>query len=219
MKKIDYKKSIVAALSLSFIGMSGSVQSAGGGDEYIGSVDYVAFNFVPRDYASCDGQLLAISQYTTLYSLLGTIYGGDGRSTFALPDMRGRVPVHTGAGPGLTPRSMGPGGGLERVTLNVNNMPAHTHGVTATSISTLKGVIAVGDKASPAGKSIAKSSITGAKNFSATAPGADMHADSVTTTTAVEQQTVGGTQPVSIMQPYTVLRCIVAMNGLYPPRN
>lgn len=217
MKKIDYKKSIVAALSLSFIGLSGSVQSASDSG-YIGSVDYVAFNFAPRGSLSCDGQLLSISQYTTLYSLLGTTYGGDGRTSFALPDMRGRVPIHTGTGPGLSTYHMGPGGGVERATLTVNNMPVHSHASTATSTSVLKGVTAAGDSLPPAGKSIARSPV-GDKNFSASAPSADMHTGSVTTTTTIVPKTAGGGQAFSIMQPYTVLRCIVATEGTYPPRS
>ena len=220
MKKIDCKKSIVAALSLSFIGISGNVQSAGDG-EFLGAMSYVAFNFAPRAYATCDGQYLAISEYTALFSLLGTTYGGDGRTNFALPDMRGRVPIHAGTGPGLQSYRMGKGSGTEITTLTTNNLPSHKHdvAVSATSTSILKGVNTGGNAPRPGSNAIAKSS-TGDSDFSSTAPSADMNADSVatTTTTTVTEQNVGGGQYFSNMQPYTVLNCVIAVEGLFPSR-
>src|SRR3954462_9806783 len=91
----------------------------------------VAFEFAPRGWAQCNGQVLSISQNTALFSILGTTYGGNGQTTFALPDLRGRVPVHAGQGPGLSPRTLGEMAGTETVTLLSTQMPAHTHALLA----------------------------------------------------------------------------------------
>jgi microcystin-dependent protein len=99
-------------------------------DAYLGVIRLVTYNFDPRNTLGCDGQLLAISQYTALFALMGTSYGGDGRSTFGLPDLRGRIPLGEGNGPGLTPRVSGQKGGSETITLNTVNLPAHNHTVT-----------------------------------------------------------------------------------------
>lgn len=96
-------------------------------DPLLGEIMMVGFNFSPRGWAFCDGQLLAIAENTALFALLGTIYGGDGRTTFGLPDLRGRVPVHAGTGPGLTPRPLGQRAGTEAVTLTGDQVPAHEH--------------------------------------------------------------------------------------------
>lgn len=96
-------------------------------EPFVGEIRMVGFNFAPRGWALCDGQLLAISENTSLFSLLGTTYGGDGQTTFALPDLRGRVPLHAGQGVGLSPRQLGEGGGQETVTLSGREVPTHTH--------------------------------------------------------------------------------------------
>jgi microcystin-dependent protein len=96
-------------------------------EPFVGEIRMFAGNFAPRAWAFCDGQLLAISQNDALFSLLGTTYGGDGRTTFALPEMRGRIPLHAGSGPGLTPRRLGQRAGRERVTLNTTQLATHTH--------------------------------------------------------------------------------------------
>ncbi|HZD04287.1 MAG TPA: tail fiber protein, partial [Longimicrobiales bacterium] len=96
-------------------------------EPFVGEIRMFAGNFAPRGWAFCDGQLLAVSQNDALFSLLGTIYGGDGRTTFGLPDCRGRIPLHAGSGPGLTPRALGSKGGAGKVTLTVNQLPSHTH--------------------------------------------------------------------------------------------
>jgi len=98
-----------------------------GDQPYIGEVAMFAGNFAPRGWAFCEGQLLPISQYTALFSLIGTIYGGDGRTTFALPDLRGRTPIHAGTGPGLATYRTGQKGGQEQVTLNTTQLPSHNH--------------------------------------------------------------------------------------------
>lgn len=97
-------------------------------EPFVGEVRMFAGNFAPRGWAFCDGQLLAVSQNDALFSLLGTIYGGDGRTTFGLPDLRGRLPIHAGTGPGLSPRRLGAKAGAEKVTVTVNQLPSHTHG-------------------------------------------------------------------------------------------
>jgi microcystin-dependent protein len=96
-------------------------------EPYVGEIRMFAGNFAPRGWAFCDGQLLAVAQNDALFSLLGTIYGGDGRTTFGLPDLRGRVPIHAGSGPGLSPRRLGEKGGQEDVTLSLNELPQHDH--------------------------------------------------------------------------------------------
>ena len=100
---------------------------------FIGQICMFGANFAPRSWALCDGQILLISQNTALFSLLGTLYGGDGRNTFALPEMRGRLPRHQGTGPGLTPRQIGKKDGIEDVVLNPAQMPLHTHQLDGTT--------------------------------------------------------------------------------------
>jgi len=107
-------------------------------EPFTGEIRMFAGNFAPRGWAFCDGQLLAISQNDALFSLLGTIYGGDGRTTFGLPDMRGRIPVHAGQGPGLSQRRVGAKGGAENVTLTVNQIPSHNHPVRASANESLQ---------------------------------------------------------------------------------
>src|SRR3954454_5741331 len=102
-------------------------------DPFIGELRLFGFNFAPRNWATCDGQLMSISQNTALFSLLGTQYGGNGQTTFALPDLRGRVPKHAGQGPGLSTYTIGQVGGTETQTLSASQMPAHTHAVAAST--------------------------------------------------------------------------------------
>ena len=109
-------------------------------EPFIGDIRMFAGNFAPRNYALCDGQLVAISQNNALFSLLGTMYGGDGRTTFGLPEMRGRIPVHAGQGPGLSPRTWGQKAGTENVTITVNQLPSHTHDLKGTTATATFGV-------------------------------------------------------------------------------
>lgn len=111
------------------IALQGVFPSRSGPEPYIGEISMFGGNFAPRGWAFCDGQLLPIAQNTALFSLLGTIYGGDGRTTFALPDLRGRVPVHSGNGPGLSDYRVGQRGGSERIILTINQIPSHNHSV------------------------------------------------------------------------------------------
>jgi microcystin-dependent protein len=120
-------------------------------EPFVGEIRMFAGNFAPRGWALCDGQLLAVSQNDALFSLLGTIYGGDGRTTFGLPDLRGRIPVHEGSGPGLTPRSLGQRGGSETVTLSESQLASHGH--------RLRAVGARGTSGDPQGRLLAGSTV------------------------------------------------------------
>ncbi len=171
-------------------------------EPFIGEIVMFGGNFAPRQWALCDGQLLAISQNTALFSILGTTYGGDGRTTFALPDLRGRVAMHPGNGPGLTPRSLGQKGGTEHNTLTIAQMPSHNHGV-AVNVST-----AAGEEGAPNGQVIA--SHASAFNEDATAG---------QTLGGVSQNNQGGNQQVNNVQPFTCVNYIIAMQGIYPSRN
>ena len=174
-------------------------------EPFIGEIKIVGFNFPPRSWATCDGQLLPITQNDALFSLLGTIYGGDGRTTFALPDLRGRFPMHTGSGPGLSSRPIGQKSGSEVHTLSVANMPSHSHGGTIVT-STDEG-----DRTDPSGAFLARPEEP-VQPYAGTT-GGTMAANSIQTYTAGN-----GTQ-VSHMPPYLVLNFVIALVGIYPSRN
>ena len=163
-----------------------------------------AGTFAPRGWAFCQGQLLPISQNQALFSLLGTTYGGNGTTNFALPDLQGRVPMGWGTGSGLTPRSLGQAVGQEYVTLAQTQMPQHTHSVNA--------VAGGGDQASPARNYPAIESTGTSRNYSAGPPNATLNANTVAPsgTTPV---------PVSTVQPSLVLNFIIALQGIYPTRD
>jgi len=163
-----------------------------------------AGNFAIRGWAFCDGSLLPISENDALFSLIGTTYGGDGQETFALPDLRGRVPVGLGQGPGLTSRIIGENGGAENVTLGLNQLPSHSH---APRCST-----AAGTSATPAGNFWAANANTGLPQFTSTTAGlVPMHAGSV--------GSVGATQAHENLMPYLGLNFIIALEGIFPSRN
>ncbi len=167
------------------------------GEFYIGQIVPFAGNFAIRGWAQCDGQLLSISQNTALFSILGTTYGGNGQTNFALPDLRGAFAMHYGAGPGRTPRSLGETGGQETVTLTSNQMPAHNHAVPAFSQP--------GTSRSNAGQFLSNVS----QGYNATSDG-----------TALQPvQTVGGSQPHDNMPPFLAINFLICIEGLFPPRN
>lgn len=172
-------------------------------DPFVAEIRLFPFNFAPRGWAWCDGQLLPISQNTALFSLLGTTYGGNGTSTFALPDLRGRVPVNPGQGPGLSLRDLGEQGGSSTVTLLPSEMPAHTHPLTASA--------AAAYARSPSGEVFANQS--GGVNSYASLDGAPpaLLASAVTAP-------VGGGQPHNNMAPYLTVYFCIALQGIYPPR-
>ena len=177
--------------------ISASLASA---EPFVGEIRMFAGNYAPRDWAFCNGQILPIAEYVTLYSLLGTTYGGDGVNTFGLPDLRGRVPLHAGTGPGLTPRYLGQRGGQERVTLTVSQIPAHTHQAQASSEAP--------DTTSPEDAVPAEKVRTNLYSSG--------QADVNMGTTAIAN--TGGNQAHDNMQPFLAIHYIICFNGIYPPR-
>jgi microcystin-dependent protein len=180
-------------------------------DPFLGQIIMFGGNFAPRSWAFCHGQLLPISQNTALFSILGTTYGGDGRTTFGLPDLRGRVPIAQGHGPGLSPHSLGSRGGNESTTLTEANLPAHNHDVTATA----KCKSTAGNSNDAVGNVWADDAGRASATFSSAAPDADMNTNSID---AVSQNT-GGSQPFNNMQPYLAVNYIIALQGTFPSRN
>lgn len=176
-------------------------------DCFVGEIRMFAFSWPPRGWANCDGQLMAISQNGPLFSLLGTTYGGDGQTTFALPDMRGRTPVHAGSGPGLTPIKLGEQGGAETVTLTVDQLPAHNHQIKATEENAT---------ASDATNRILAHTINQSN-------GQDFPAyHSLTTLKAMNNAAVGNTgktQPHNNMQISLVINFCIALSGIQPTRS
>lgn len=166
---------------------------------FIGEVRMFAGNFAPSGWAFCDGQLLAVSQNDALFSLLGTIYGGDGETTFGLPDVRGRVPIHAGNGPGLSPRRLGAKGGAENVTLTVNQLPSHNHSPAQFSAG-------AGTLNSPAGAVPAAS--PSVDLWIEDNPTANLAAGAVSTT--------GGSRRHTNLTPYVCIHYIIALFGIYP---
>jgi microcystin-dependent protein len=167
-------------------------------EPFLGQIQLFAFGWAPQGWALCDGRLLAISSNTALFSLLGTTYGGDGRTTFALPDLRGRVPLGQGQGPGLSNYDLGEVGGSESVTVTTQQLPSHNHGVKGSASATSK---------SPAGLVPAFDSAAAAYG----APdGTQMAADMT--------QNTGNGQPVPTLQPFLGACYCIAVEGIYPSR-
>lgn len=171
-------------------------------EPFIAEIKIFAGNFAPRGWAFCDGQLLPVAQNTALFSLIGTTYGGDGRTTTALPDLKGRAPMQPGRGPGLTSRRLGERVGIELVTLGETQIPAHTHAVRAGGRGTQKTPSSTRSLATAAGGVLYKSG---------TANMVDMASDVLSST--------GGGQAHTNMQPFLTLNYIIALTGLYPSRS
>ncbi|OEK00315.1 phage tail protein [Roseivirga sp. 4D4] len=188
-------------------------------DPFLAEIIMFGGNFAPRAWAFCDGQLLPINQNSALFSLLGTIYGGDGRTTFALPDLRGRVPVHPGTGPGLTTVKLGERGGTETNTLTLNNLPNHTHNATLTNGQALIPVQSAAgeeDEANPAAGVLTN---TGTDNYTSSGGNATYGGSAVPVTGTVTVLPAGNQQPVNNMQPFLGLNYIIALQGVFPSRN
>ncbi len=169
---------------------------------YIGSVVLFAGNFAPKGWAFCNGQILPIAQSTALFSLLGTTYGGNGTTTFALPDFRGRVPVSQGQGPGRNPVDLGEMGGSETATITVNQMPSHNHTVNV-----------------PAGEAQASSDTPGGNIL--TAQNTNFYAEVATADNGyggVAAASSGGNQPIDVRPPSLALNYIIALQGVFPSR-
>jgi microcystin-dependent protein len=187
---------------------------------FLGQIILVGFNFAPRGWATCSGQLLPISQNTALFSLLGTQYGGDGQTTFALPDLRSRVPVGTGQGAGLSPYVQGEVGGAETETLNVTQMPIHTHVATlAGAAATVHVKNAAGNQQTPVGNVPAIEAAGVTATYSNAAPDAVMAPGTISLSGNPTVATAGGSQPFGIIQPFLGLLYIIALQGIFPSRN
>ena len=177
-------------------------------EPFIGQIIQFGGNFAIRGYAMCNGQILSIAQNTALFSILGTTYGGNGQTTFALPDLRGRAPIHWGQGPGLPNVSLGEVAGTPSQTLLVTQMPAHNH--------LIRGNANNGNDSIPAGGYPAAAVIPTDSNKSVSAyntatDNSTMNAGAITPT--------GGSQPFSIMQPYLAITFLIALEGIFPSRN
>jgi len=174
-------------------------------EPFVAEIRIFAGNFAPVGWAFCNGQLMPISQNTALFSLLGTTYGGDGKSTFALPDMQGRAPMHPGSGPGLTPRDLGEIGGSAEVTLFSSQIPSHTHGLQASAATATSSDPTNNLLASPA----ANPKFTSLYN----------NTNGSATLSPFTLSIAGGDQPHNNLQPYLALSFIIALQGIFPSRN
>jgi len=173
-------------------------------DPFVAEIRIFPFNFAPKGWAWCDGQLLPLSQNTALFSLLGTTYGGDGKSNFALPDLQGRVPMHPGQGPGLSLHDLGETGGSETVTLLESEIPAHSHAISASTNAADE---------------------EGTKQPVGAIPGSQQGSNQLYTTfanpapfNAQSLPPAGGSQPHNNMQPYLTCYFCIALQGVFPPR-
>lgn len=169
-------------------------------DPFVAEIRIFPFNFAPKGWAWCDGQILPLSQNTALFSLLGTTYGGDGKSNFALPDLQGRAPMHPGQGPGLSLHDLGETGGSETVSLLESEIPAHSHAMVASSQQGLENSVQ--------GQLIASGD--GINSFGAPSPIVQMSGNALAP--------AGGDQPHNNMQPYLTFYFCIALQGVYPPR-
>jgi microcystin-dependent protein len=173
---------------------------------YMGQILGFGFSFAPKGWAYCAAQLMSIAQNQALFSILGTTYGGNGIQTFGLPDLRGRVPISWGQGPGLSNYTLGEQAGTQNVTLLANQLPLHSH---AFSVNT-----ALATSGSPSGNYLAQGGVDQGANASIYATGS-----ANATMAATVLTTNGGNQPISIIQPYGVINYCIALTGIFPSRN
>ncbi len=170
-------------------------------DPFVAEIRIFPFNFAPKGWAWCDGQLLPLSQNTALFSLLGTTYGGNGKSNFALPDLQGRAPMHPGQGPGLSLHDLGETGGSETVTLLESEIPSHSHSLRANNT--------LAEVALPAGATIGRQTF----NMFQTTTNANL-----TSMSPNSLAPAGGDQPHNNLQPYLTFYFNIALQGVFPPR-
>ena len=173
-------------------------------DPFVAEIRIFPFNFAPRGWAWCDGQLLPLSQNTALFSLLGTTYGGDGKSNFALPDMQGNAPMHPGQGPGLSLHDLGETGGSDTVSLLESEIPSHSHGMMFFNLAA--------DQGAP------KPSRALARSVNAFAYVADNPAPALVQMAPESLAPAGGDQPHNNLQPYLTFYFCIALQGVFPPR-
>ncbi|MCI4668307.1 MAG: tail fiber protein [Bacteroidia bacterium] len=177
-------------------------------EPFIGQITMFGGNFAPRGWALCDGQLLSISSNTALFSILGTTYGGDGRTTFALPDLRGRLAMHPGNGPGLSDRRLGERGGTEFNILNAAQLPSHSHSASGT----IRVFAGGGDQDTPTGHNFANSE---SDSFTTNSNNQTMAANNVSVTVG----NTGANQSVNNVQPFLCVNYIIALQGVFPSRS
>lgn len=211
-----------AAAALVIAGAMPAAPAHAGLEPFVGEMMLAGYNFCPRGYLPAAGQLLPISQNEALYSLLGTTYGGDGRTTFALPDLRGRTPVGSGQGPGLSDIRIGAKSGAEQVTMSQAQLPSHTHSAATTVTADVKAraTSQTAGAISPAGNVLAGTG-SGSEIYDA-GPADQNMGDSaiqanVSATTTVSP--TGGSQPVNIRDPYLGMNWCIATQGIYPSRS
>jgi microcystin-dependent protein len=173
-------------------------------DPFVAEIRIFPFNFPPKGWAFCDGQLMPISQNTALFSLLGTFYGGDGKSTFALPDLQGSSPMHPGQGPGLSQRFLGESGGEETVTLLESEIPMHSHNINAVGV--------LSTTATPATNMVLSRSVNGTA-YAALGQGVGLQ-----TLGPQALAPAGGSLPHNNLQPYLTLNYCIALQGVFPQR-
>ena len=182
-------------------------------EPYLGNVTVFAGNFAPRAWMFCQGQLLAIAQFDALFALIGTTYGGDGQSTFALPDFRSRTAVHAGQGSGLSNYVLGQTGGSENVTLLSSQMPAHNHQLLTFSVKQSASTDTASGVNNP--QNAYPASGTGSTVYANASDGTTMASYSSIGTTPI----AGGSNPVPTIQPYLAMNYIIAVEGIFPSRN
>lgn len=179
-------------------------------EPFLGQIMAVGFNYAPVNWAPCDGRTVSIQAYTALFSLFGTTYGGDGRSNFGVPDLRGRAAIGMGQGSGTSNYYLGQTAGSENVTLSIQQMPAHNHGFTVDG--------STASTSSPSGGNIAQPTTTPGKGAQAIPSFTTGAPSSPATLNNTSVQNNGGGQGFSVIQPVLAINYIVCLNGIYPPR-
>ncbi|MCU9950563.1 phage tail protein [Pseudomonas sp. PDM13] len=200
-------------------------------DPFMGEIRMVGFNFAPRGWATCQGQVIAIQQNTALFSLLGTVYGGNGQTTFQLPNFSSRSPVGQGQGPGLSSITLGEVAGSESITLTINQMPIHNHVVTVSAVTGTAQVSVPANATSTAAVAVPGATTVLGPIAAGGRPGTLYTADAATTNLApfsaavscgaptATCSTAGGSQPFGLRNPYLGTNFVIALEGIYPSRN
>lgn len=199
-------------------------------DQYMGTILLWAGNFIPRNFMPCDGRSLSINQYTALFSILGTIYGGNGTTTFCLPDLRGRVPVNYGTGPNLSPYNLGDKGGAEGIQMSASQLAVHNHANTlTTNASNVNVPISIPSVIGSDANTVKPTSTTclgkmgSTFMYSTNTPDSNLMpftaTGTVTPLVSITNASAGGNAPINVRQPYLALNFIICFQGLYPSRS